>query len=68
MSPTHPINMKSIGLKIMKIEQIKKVRFLIPVTVAFNFNNNSLSLIVTNKLHFFPKIYYSSQENTDAKV
>ena len=34
MSPTHPINMSSIGLKLMKIEQIKKHRFLIPVTVA----------------------------------
>ena len=33
MSPTHPINMSSIGLKLMKIEQIKKPRFLIPLTV-----------------------------------
>eukprot|EP00493_Phyllostaurus_siculus_P020268 UN20593 len=36
MSPTHPINMSSIGLKLMKIEQIKKVRFYFPVTVCQN--------------------------------
>ena len=34
MSPTHPINMSSIGLKLMKIEQIKKSRFYFPVTVG----------------------------------
>ena len=30
MSSIHPINMQSIGLKLMKIEQIKKAFFISP--------------------------------------
>ena len=33
MSPTHPINMSSIGLKLMKLEQSTFSRFYFPVTV-----------------------------------
>ena len=33
MSPIHPINMKSIGLKLTKIEQIKIARFFFSLTV-----------------------------------
>ena len=40
MSPIHPINMKSIGLKLMKIEQIKISRFF-PLTVYLGYSYRS---------------------------
>ena len=36
MSPTHPINMSSIGLKLMKLEQSTFYRFFFPLTVEKN--------------------------------
>ena len=38
MSSIHPINMKSIKLKLMKIKQIEKPPYLFPLTIEDNHN------------------------------
>ena len=48
MSPTHPINMSSIGLKLMKIEQIKKVRFFVRSLYCWNHFDGFILLLATN--------------------
>ena len=53
ISPTHPMNMSSIGLKLMKIEQIKLIRFF---SVIVRWCHGKLSKTVFSR--FCPNFFY----------